>query len=99
MRQVIYSFSYDLDTETADYQALYDAIKKYDSCQCLDSMWLIASEKPIADVEAQLKSVLKEGDRYLLQKFSISEYCGRSYKRYGTWAWVDAHQDPKAEQE
>lgn len=94
MDKKIYSFSYDLDSDGADYSALYAEICKFNNCQCLESTWLIATELPIKDVAASLEKALKPGDRYFLHELLGEDYRGRAYKRYGVWDWIKKMREP-----
>lgn len=94
MDKKIYSFSYDLDSDRADYSALYAEIGKFNNCQCLESTWLIATELPIKDVAASLEKALKVGDRYFIQELFGEDYWGRAYKRYGVWDWIKKMREP-----
>lgn len=84
----IYTFSYDLSADTADYEAVYNVIKQYDHCRCLESTWLIASDKSAKELSDSFEKVLKDGDRYIIYPFCAEDYWGSVYKRYGTWEWI-----------
>ena len=90
----VYAISYDLDVRGGNYEAVKKVIDSFPaSCQCLESTWLVASDKPILDVEKIFVKVLSEMDRYFIVSVKKDEYSGRAYKRFGVWDWLLAQLD------
>ena len=90
----VYAISYDLDAKTGNYEAVKKAIDSFSaSCQCLESTWLVASEKCILEVENEFVKALSEVDRYFIVSVKKDEYSGRAYKRFGVWKWILAQLD------
>jgi len=68
----IYMISYDFHgSELADYDALFEVLEKIGTgyWDCLESTWLIITEKTAAQVAAELKPHLKEGDHLLVARY------------------------------
>jgi len=66
----IYMIGYDLHpSEGEKYGELYTALEAIGSSgywDCLDSTWLVITEKTAAQIRDTLKQYLKEGDRLLV---------------------------------
>ena len=77
----VYMIGYDLHpSEGENYSELYTALETIGSSgywDCLDSTWLVITEKTAAQVKDVLKQYLKEGDRLLVMR------CGEGAAWYG----------------
>ena len=68
----VYMIGYDLHpSEGEKYSELYTALETIGSSgywDCLDSTWLVITEKTAAQIKDVLKQYLKEGDRLLVMR-------------------------------
>ena len=85
----VYAISYDLNTVDAHYEEVRKCIENFSSyCQCLESTWLVSSDKDIYELEKDFAPVLSDVDRYFITSVKPEEYTGRTYKRLGVWKWI-----------
>ena len=61
-----YMVGYDLKTPGKDYPNLIDAIKTYNWWHCLDSTWLIKTDKTAAQIRDHLVQHIDANDRLLV---------------------------------
>ncbi len=76
----IYMIGYDLHpSREEDYESLYSALETIGSgyWDCLDSTWLLVTEKAVTQIIDELKPHLKDGDRLLVIR------CGDSAAWHG----------------
>ena len=86
----VIQIDYDLSKPGQNYDSLIEKIKYLGDgwCHAMDSVWLIATSKTIAEVYAALKSVIDANDRLLITQFR---------KPYAGWLdksvhqWIDQH--------
>jgi hypothetical protein len=63
----VYMVGYDLVKPGKDYKNLIDAIKTYTNWwHCLDSTWLIKSDKTAEQIRDHLKQHIDQNDRLLV---------------------------------
>jgi len=68
----VYMIGYDLHpSEGEKYTDLYTALEAIGSgyWDCLDSTWLVITEKAPAEIRDELKRYLKEEDRLLVMRY------------------------------
>ena len=66
---MIYMIAYDLHPPKGEhYEKLFDALEAIGSgyWDCLDSTWLVVTEKTAIEIRDELKHYLKDGDRLLV---------------------------------
>ncbi len=77
----IYMIGYDLHpSESEKYADLYTALEAIGSggyWDCLDSTWLLITEKTAAQIRDELKQYLKADDRLLVMRYGEgATWCG-----------------------
>src|SRR3974377_98959 len=68
----IYMIGYDLQSsKEEDYENLLTALEGIGSgyWDCLDSTWLVITEKTATQIKDELKQHLKDGDRLLVMRY------------------------------
>ena len=68
----IYMIGYDLQpSKEEDYENLFTALEGIGSgyWDCLDSTWLVITEKTATQIRDELKRHLKDGDRLLVMRY------------------------------
>ncbi len=68
----IYMIGYDLHRSQADeYDSLFAALETIGSgyWDCLDSAWLVITERTPVEIRDELKQHLKEGDRLIVMRY------------------------------
>ena len=68
----IYMIGYDLQSsKEEDYENLFTALEGIGSgyWDCLDSTWLVITEKTATQIKDELKQHLKDGDRLLVMRY------------------------------
>jgi hypothetical protein len=68
----VYMIGYDLHPSSAeDYDKLYTALEAVGSgyWDCLESTWLVITEKTPSQIRDELKRHLKEDDRLLVMRY------------------------------
>ena len=68
----IYMIGYDLQpSKEEDYENLFTALEGIGSgyWDCLDSTWLVITEKTATQIRGELKQHLKDGDRLLVMRY------------------------------
>lgn len=71
----IYMIGYDLQpSKEEDYENLFTALEGIGSgyWDCLDSTWLVITEKTATQIRDELKRHLKDGDRLLVMRYGES---------------------------
>jgi len=81
----IYIVTYDLRKPGQNYSDLYQSIKSYDWCHCLDSTWLIHTSCTAEQVYKKLLSYIDKNDLLLIVEFG-SDYQG--YMSQEVWDWI-----------
>ena len=69
----IYMIGYDLQpSKEEDYENLFTALEGIGSgyWDCLDSTWLVITEKTASQIRDGLKQHLKDGDRLLVMRYA-----------------------------
>jgi len=80
--------SYDLLTANKDYEPLYAEIKKCDNWwHHLESVWIVTTSKPLAEVSDVLKSKMDDKDSLLVVDITGKPRRGWLTKR--AWDWLD----------
>jgi hypothetical protein len=70
----IYVIAYDLNpSKDEDYDDLFAALEAMGSgyWDCLQSTWLVITEKTAAQIRDELKAYLKNDDRILVMRYGI----------------------------
>lgn len=64
----VFCISYDLNKAGQDYESLYKAIKDVsdDWWHCLDSTWLVVTDKTALQVATAMWTVMDQNDRLLV---------------------------------
>ncbi len=77
----VYMIGYDLHpSEEERYGDLYTALEAIGSggyWDCLDSTWLVMTDKTPEEIRDELKPYLREGDRLLVMRYGAgAAWCG-----------------------
>ena len=68
----IFMIGYDLHAHRAgNYEALFSTLESIGTgyWDCLNSTWLVVSEKAAAEIRDELKQHLEDGDRLLVMRY------------------------------
>lgn len=67
----VYMIGYDLHQPEQSYDKLYSALETIGSgyWDCLESTWLVVTDKTSVQIRDELKQYLKDGDRLLVMRY------------------------------
>jgi len=86
---MIYVVSYDLNADSGNYAIVRETIRSLgDVKQCLESMWLVSTERTSAEIFRVINEVLNKGDRCFVCRMCDGEYCGVTLSEYKVWEWL-----------
>jgi hypothetical protein len=85
----VYLVTYELNSKTSDYSALFAALKNYKLFhQCIENAWLIASNDPVVQIQNNLNGKIYQGDFILIIKVNKSFGGWLPMK---AWEWMNAN--------
>ena len=90
----MFIISYDLKSPQADYEAMSAAIQGQGEAQrILESTWVLDSKHNEDEIAAALKTVIHEGDRFIVTEMQKDRRQGWLAK--SMWQWMREHDTPR----